>query len=97
MTTKDAIAGKAVTGSASGRAPRFTLRARPRKSGRARGLLSVVLRKSRLQARTTMICQSCELTGGPFAPGEAALLLSVHEQLHHGGVSQHRPPLPPAS
>ena len=44
-----------------------------------------------------MICQSCELTGGPFAPGEAALLLSVHEQLHHGGVSQHRPPLPPAS
>jgi hypothetical protein len=44
-----------------------------------------------------MICQSCELTGGPFAPGEAALLLAVHEQLHHGGVSLHRPPLPPAT
>jgi hypothetical protein len=43
-----------------------------------------------------MVCPSCELTGGPFAPGEAALLLAVHEQMHHGGVSMHRPSLPPA-
>jgi hypothetical protein len=41
-----------------------------------------------------MICQSCEMTGGPFSPAEAALLLSVHEQLHHG-VAPHRPNLPP--
>jgi hypothetical protein len=42
-----------------------------------------------------MICQACELTGGPFSAREAALLLSVHEQLQHGGVGMHRPTLPP--
>jgi hypothetical protein len=67
------------------------------KPNRVRSLLSAVLRKPKLQARTVMICQSCEMTGGPFAPGEAALLLAVHDQLHHGGVALHRPPLPPAT
>jgi hypothetical protein len=62
---------------------------------RTRSLLSVMLRRPALQARTVMICQSCELTGGPFAAGEAAHLLAVHEQMHHGAVSLHRPPLPP--
>ena len=67
------------------------------KPGRVRGLLGVVLRRPKRSARTVMVCESCEMTGGPFAPGEAALLLAVHEQLHHGGVSLHRPPLPPAT
>jgi hypothetical protein len=64
-------------------------------ASRARTLLFGVLKNPTSPARTVMICQSCELTGGPFSPREAALLLSVHEQLHHGGVSLHRPPLPP--
>jgi hypothetical protein len=42
-----------------------------------------------------MICSSCELVGGPFGADEAALLLKVHEQLHHGDLSMHRAPLPP--
>jgi hypothetical protein len=98
MTTNDdIIEGKGGASSASDRAPRSMVRARPRKAKRVRSLLSAVLRRPSLQGRTTMICQSCEMTGGPFAPGEAALLLAVHEQLHHGGVSLHlRPPLPPA-
>jgi hypothetical protein len=97
MTTNDdIIEGRGEAGSASDRAPRTMVRARTRKTKRARSLLTAVLRRPKLQGRTTMICQSCEMTGGPFAPGEAALLLAVHEQLHHGGVSMHRPPLPPA-
>lgn len=98
MTTNDAIvAGKDGVDSRSIRVPRLKSRTRSRKPNRARGLLSVVLRRPRLPGRTVMICQSCEMTGGPFAPGEAALLLAVHEQLHHGGLSMHRPPLPPPS
>ena len=98
MTTNDdIIEGKDGAASVTDRAPRTMLRARTRKTKRARSLLTAVLRRPRLQGRTTMICQSCEMTGGPFAPGEAALLLAVHEQLHHGGVSMHRPPLPPAT
>lgn len=42
-----------------------------------------------------MICKSCELTGGPFTAAEAAHLLAIHEQMHHGVVSMHRPTLPP--
>lgn len=94
-TNNDIIAGTGGSGKSSRRAPGLKRGARSRKPNRARSLLSVMLRRSR--AKTVMICQSCEMTGGPFAPGEAALLLAVHEQLHHGGVSMHRPPLPPAS
>jgi hypothetical protein len=99
MTTNDdIIEGKGGAGPTPARAPRTMVRARTRKTKRARSLLTAVLRKPKmLTSRTTMICQSCEMTGGPFAPGEAALLLAVHEQLHHGGVSLHRPPLPPAT
>ena len=42
-----------------------------------------------------MICELCELTGGPFAAGEAAHLLEIHQQLHHGAIARHRPALPP--
>jgi hypothetical protein len=98
MTTKDdLIAGQDGAGRTSGRAPRPKSRARSQKPNRTRSLLSAVLRRPGQQGKTVMICQSCELTGGPFAPREAALLLAVHEQLHHGGVSLHRPPLPPPS
>ena len=92
----DIIAGTSGTDKSVRRAPRLKLRGRSGKPSRAGGLLSAVLRRSGVPAKTVMICQSCEMTGGPFAPGEAALLLAVHEQLHHGGVSLHRPPLPPA-
>jgi hypothetical protein len=54
-----------------------------------------VLRKPISRSRTVMICDQCELTGGPFAPGEAAQLLEIHLQLHHGSVSRHRSALPP--
>ena len=54
----------------------------------------MVLRRS--SGRTVMICSSCELVGGPFGAEEAALLLKVHDQLHHGGLALHRAPLPPA-
>ena len=92
----DIIAGTNGADQSSRRVPRQKPQVRSRKPGRASSLLSTVLRRPRLQAKTVMICQYCELTGGPFAPGEAALLLAVHEQLHHGGVSLHRPSLPPA-
>jgi hypothetical protein len=92
----DIIAGTNAADKPARRAPRVKPQARLRKPSRASGLLSAVLRKPRSQAKTVMICQYCEMTGGPFAPGEAALLLAVHEQLHHGGVSLHRPSLPPA-
>jgi hypothetical protein len=35
----------------------------------------------------TMMCDVCELVGGPFAPGEAAYLRAVHNRLHHGIMS----------
>jgi hypothetical protein len=53
----------------------------------------MVFRRS--AGRTVMICSSCELVGGPFVAEEAAFLLKVHEQLHHGGLAFHRAPLPP--
>lgn len=92
-TTKhDPAAG----GPAGGRLPaRLKRPSRVRKAGRARAFIIGVLKKPVLQPDTVMICESCELTGGPFAPGEAAHLLAVHQQLHHGAVSLHRPPLPP--
>ena len=62
---------------------------------RSRKFLWGVLRKPISRSRTVMICELCELTGGPFAPGEAAHLLEIHVQLHHGGVSRHRSALPP--
>jgi hypothetical protein len=60
---------------------------------RARSIVRMVFRRS--SGRTVMICSSCELVGGPFGADEAALLLKVHEQLHHGDLSMHRAPLPP--
>lgn len=60
---------------------------------RARLLAKRVLKRA--NARTVMVCSQCELTGGPFSREEAAHLLRIHEQLHHG-IAMHRPPLPPA-
>jgi len=60
---------------------------------RARLLAQRVLKKA--GARTVMVCSYCELRGGPFSREEAAHLLSIHEQLHHG-IALHRTPLPPA-
>ena len=31
-----------------------------------------------------MVCEVCDLVGGPFAPAEAAHLRAVHDRLHHG-------------
>ncbi|GAB6900274.1 hypothetical protein [Kineosporia succinea] len=61
---------------------------------RARSFAQRVLKKG--SARTVMVCSQCELTGGPFSREEAAHLLRIHEQLHHG-IAMHRPPLPPAT
>ena len=58
-------------------------------------LLRSVFHKTPFRSRSVMICESCELTGGPFAPGEAAHLLEIHQQLHHGAVFRHRSSLPP--
>ena len=38
-------------------------------------------------APDTLICPVCELYGGPFEPDEAAHLIGLHNDLHHGGVS----------
>jgi hypothetical protein len=35
-----------------------------------------------------MTCSACDLSAGPFAVAEAALLATVHDQLHHGGARQ---------
>ena len=98
MTTNDGtVSGQGGSDTASRRAPGLKSRVRSRTPNRARNLLSAVLRRPRVQFKTVMICDVCEMTGGPFAPEEAAHLLAVHDQLHHGGVAMHRPPLPPAS
>ena len=34
----------------------------------------------------TMTCDVCLLSGGPFSPAEAALLLMTHNLLHHRGA-----------
>lgn len=34
-----------------------------------------------------MMCEVCDLVGGPFAPREAAHLRAVHDRLHHGITS----------
>ncbi|GAB3268843.1 hypothetical protein [Kineosporia babensis] len=47
-------------------------------------------------AHTVMVCSQCELTGGPFTREEAAHLLRIHEQLHHGIAMHRSSPLPPA-
>lgn len=31
-----------------------------------------------------MVCERCDLVGGPFEPAEAAHLRAVHDRLHHG-------------
>jgi hypothetical protein len=31
-----------------------------------------------------MVCEVCDLVGGPFAPAEAAHLRAIHDRLHHG-------------
>jgi hypothetical protein len=61
---------------------------------RARSFAQRVLRKT--TARTVMVCSQCELTGGPFSREEAAHLLRIHEQLHHGIAMHRSSPLPPA-
>jgi hypothetical protein len=38
-------------------------------------------------AQGTLICPVCELSGGPFEPEEAAHLIGLHNDLHHGGFS----------
>jgi hypothetical protein len=38
-------------------------------------------------AAATMMCDVCDLVGGPFAPGEAVYLRAVHDRLHHGITS----------
>ena len=64
---------------------------------RSRSSLWSVLRRPTSRSRTVMICELCELTGGPFAAGEAAHLLEIHQQLHHGAIARHRPALPPVA
>jgi hypothetical protein len=32
----------------------------------------------------TLICAACRLTGGPFDAAEAAFLVALHDELHHG-------------
>ena len=61
---------------------------------RARSFAQRVLKKT--TARTVMVCSQCELTGGPFSREEAAHLLKIHEQLHHGIAMHRSTPLPPA-
>ncbi len=75
--------------------PSGSVDALPRRplGGRARSLAQRVLKRA--NARTVMVCSQCELTGGPFSREEAAHLLRIHEQLHHG-IAQQRSPLPPA-
>jgi hypothetical protein len=53
-----------------------------------------LLRRVRPGRRTLMVCESCELTGGPFSAAEAAALLWVHKQLHHGLFQPHGTALP---
>jgi hypothetical protein len=36
-------------------------------------------------APRTTICPVCELSGGPFEADEAAYLIGLHNDLHHGG------------
>ena len=63
-------------------------------TGRARSIAQRVLKKA--GSRTVMVCSQCELTGGPFSREEAAHLLRIHEQLHHGIAMHRSSPLPPA-
>ena len=56
---------------------------------RAARRLDVVLssRTDRLRRERrdrTVICITCGLTGGPFEPAEAAFLIALHDELHHG-------------
>ena len=43
--------------------------------------------------RLTLICESCELSGGPFGAAEAAHLRVLHDSLHHGQPIP-QPPVP---
>jgi len=97
MTMNDHVGGVERPGGSDRRAAVPNPHIRARKSSRARILLAVMLKRPVSHQKTVMICESCELTGGPFAPGEAAHLLAVHEQLQHGHLSLHRPPLPPVN
>jgi hypothetical protein len=57
-----------------------------RLSQRFDALLNVVpgrLRRRESRERT-LICAACRLTGGPFEPAEAAFLIALHDDLHHG-------------
>lgn len=45
--------------------------------------------------RQVVICEECELSGGPFVPAEAEHLRATHAALHHGQPMPHqRSPLP---
>lgn len=35
-------------------------------------------------ALVMMVCEVCDLIGGPFPPAEAAHLHAIHDRLHHG-------------
>jgi hypothetical protein len=45
------------------------------------------------QPGRTLICAECDLTGGPFEPAEAAHLVTLHDELHHGRRRQVTTPL----
>jgi hypothetical protein len=49
----------------------------------------------RRPVRKTVICDACRLTGGPFAPAEAAHLRSLHDSLHHGVLPKDARPVAP--
>jgi hypothetical protein len=43
-----------------------------------------VLSVDRPPRSSWMVCEMCDLVGGPFEPAEAAHLRAVHDRLHHG-------------
>ena len=51
------------------------------------------IRQTVSRRRLTVICESCELSGGPFPPDEAAHLRALHDSLHHGQPIP-QPPVP---
>jgi len=42
------------------------------------------LRPAPADGSVLMTCDVCDLTGGPFAPAEAAYLRAIHDRVHHG-------------
>jgi len=58
---------------------KITTTTRPRRPAAFARLRRVIARR-----RPTVICETCELTGGPFEPAEAEHLRALHASLHHG-------------